>query len=65
MVGGGRIGLAAHAPNLEAVCVLYRFFTRDGGGGDHGGPHCSWLAAGRLGEGRLLIGNSDKPFPEG
>ena len=46
MVGGGRIGLAAHAPNLEAECVLYCFLRGMVGGGDHG----AWLAAGRLGE---------------
>ena len=47
--GGGRIGLAAHAPILEAECVLYCFFIRDGGGG-----HGSWLAPGRLGEGVFI-----------
>ena len=51
---GGRIGLVAHAPNLEAECVLYCCFTRDGGVCDHGALFCSWLVAGRLGEGVFI-----------
>ena len=71
---GGRIGLAAHAPNLEVECVLYCFLTvMVGGALAHapnveaecvlycflprmvgGGPHCPWLAPGRLGEGVFI-----------
>ena len=54
MVGGGRIGLAAHAPNLEAECVLYCFLQGMVGGWSTWGRHCSWLAAGRLGEGVFI-----------
>ena len=54
MVGGGRIGLAAHAPNLEAECVLYCFLQGMVVGGDHGALFGAWLAAGRLGEGVFI-----------
>ena len=65
MVGGGRIGLAAHAPNLEAECVLYCFLQGMVGGGPHGvGMVPGWLPV-AWGRGCLLIGNSDKPLPEG
>ena len=45
--GGGAL---AHAPNVEAQCVLYCFLTGMVGGVSTWGRHCSWLAAGRVGE---------------
>ena len=52
--GGARIGLAAHAPNLEAECVLYCFLQGMVRGVPSWGRHGSWLAAGRLGEGVFI-----------
>ena len=50
--GGGRphrVGRACSQFGGRVCFVL--FFTTDGGGG---GPHCSWLAPGRLGEGVFI-----------
>ena len=44
-------GAAAHAPNVEAQCVLYCFLTGMVGGVPTWCWHGSGLAAGRVGEG--------------
>ena len=49
--GGGAL---AHAPTVEAECVLYCFLTGMVGGGPAWCRHGSGLAAGRVGEGVFI-----------